>query len=424
MAYFKKTDVNIADYTPSAQPYVSQNSTVRISPVTSKFEGRFSYGQNNEFWEVAYSQNAVKTYLEHELGVSISTTNTAPGSGYYHISKPIFFYQPDTVITGSTAVLLETDPGTLKFWGFGSWKFNDIRDGFFLENYEGTIQFVKFSSANGTVVKTVHTRNQWKDPMDGTGPSGLNLDFNKIQMAEIEYSWYGAGSAVLSFKYEGKLYTADIFAGANNGTLPIIGNPNLSMMYGVKIVGTASEAPILKHWGVAVTIDGERQSISRKASVSNPSVKTNATSSSWVPILSIRLKDNFSVDSGFSKSNLYGYINQLLANCSVLDPLTWKTFALITDPTLVGASYQPVPNGSGTAEVSIVEYDSTATSLSGGRIVSQLNTNSNITLSALRADTISLSSMSVRPVITIAAKHLTGTTTAPLSCSFTWEEVY
>lgn len=38
-------------------------------------------------------------------------------------------------------------------------------------------------------------QSQWNvDTMDGTGPSGYNLDISKMQMTYIDYSWYGAGS--------------------------------------------------------------------------------------------------------------------------------------------------------------------------------------------------------------------------------------
>ena len=37
-------------------------------------------------------------------------------------------------------------------------------------------------------------QTQWNlDKMDGTGPSGYNLDLSKMQMFYIDYSWYGAG---------------------------------------------------------------------------------------------------------------------------------------------------------------------------------------------------------------------------------------
>lgn len=48
-----------------------------------------------------------------------------------------------------------------------------------------------------TVSKTVDTRvpqSAWNlDKMDGTGPSGYNLDLSKMQMFYIDYTWYGAG---------------------------------------------------------------------------------------------------------------------------------------------------------------------------------------------------------------------------------------
>jgi hypothetical protein len=38
-------------------------------------------------------------------------------------------------------------------------------------------------------------QSEWNiDKMDGTGPSGYNADFTKMQMWFIDYSWYGAGS--------------------------------------------------------------------------------------------------------------------------------------------------------------------------------------------------------------------------------------
>jgi len=47
------------------------------------------------------------------------------------------------------------------------------------------------------LTKTVDTRvaqSQWNlDRMDGTGPSGYNIDLSRMQMFYIDYSWYGAG---------------------------------------------------------------------------------------------------------------------------------------------------------------------------------------------------------------------------------------
>lgn len=50
---------------------------------------------------------------------------------------------------------------------------------------------------NTTISKTQDLRipqSSWNlDKMDGTGPSGYNIDLSKMQMFYIDYSWYGAG---------------------------------------------------------------------------------------------------------------------------------------------------------------------------------------------------------------------------------------
>jgi hypothetical protein len=47
------------------------------------------------------------------------------------------------------------------------------------------------------ISKTIDTRlpqSSWNlDKADGTGPSGYNVDFTKMQMFYVDYSWYGAG---------------------------------------------------------------------------------------------------------------------------------------------------------------------------------------------------------------------------------------
>jgi hypothetical protein len=53
------------------------------------------------------------------------------------------------------------------------------------------------SLTSGCVVsKTIdfkYPQSSWLDPLNGTGPSGYNLDLTRMQMWYIDYSWYGAG---------------------------------------------------------------------------------------------------------------------------------------------------------------------------------------------------------------------------------------
>jgi hypothetical protein len=64
--------------------------------------------------------------------------------------------------------------------------------------YQGT------SRTNTKYLKTQTYKvpqSQWNmDKMDGTGPSGYNLDISKMQMAYIDYTWYGAGFIRFGFR--------------------------------------------------------------------------------------------------------------------------------------------------------------------------------------------------------------------------------
>jgi hypothetical protein len=63
----------------------------------------------------------------------------------------------------------------------------------------GTTTVHSFTPAKSGIIvtKTVDTKipqEDWSiDPCDGTGVTGYNLDLSRIQMAYIDYSWYGAG---------------------------------------------------------------------------------------------------------------------------------------------------------------------------------------------------------------------------------------
>lgn len=77
----------------------------------------------------------------------------------------------------------------------------------------------KGNTITGTIMsKTTDTRvpqSQWFDPLNGTGPSGYNLDLTKMQMWFIDYSWYGAGTVRWGVRTTGGAL-AYVYAQQNN----------------------------------------------------------------------------------------------------------------------------------------------------------------------------------------------------------------
>lgn len=120
------------------------------------------------------------------------------------------------------------------------------------------------SKNNVILSKVVDTRipqEDWSlDPCDGTGPSGYNIDLTTIQMAYIDYSWYGAGKIRFGFKdQKGHVKYFHEFIHNNKFTEAYMRAGNLPARYEITSTGVPSYVPALAHWGTSIIMDGEFQ---------------------------------------------------------------------------------------------------------------------------------------------------------------------
>jgi hypothetical protein len=111
------------------------------------------------------------------------------------------------------------------------------------------------------ITKTVDTRVPQEeftiDKLDGTGPTGYNIDLTKIQMAYIDYSWYGAGKIRFGFKTGGgEVQYVHEFIHNNFKLESYFRSGNLPTRYEVATFDTPTYIPFLFHWGTSVIMDG------------------------------------------------------------------------------------------------------------------------------------------------------------------------
>ena len=101
-------------------------------------------------------------------------------------------------------------------------------------------------------------QSEWNiDKADGNGPSGFKLDLTKMQMAYIDYSWYGAGKVRYGFKgVTGDVNYFHELVHNNIQTEAYLRSGNLPSRYEVENKGTPSYAPTIAHWGTSVIMDG------------------------------------------------------------------------------------------------------------------------------------------------------------------------
>ena len=108
------------------------------------------------------------------------------------------------------------------------------------------------------VISTKVIQSDWNiDKCDGTGPSGFYLDPARIQMAYMDYSWYGAGKVRFGFKDQyGKVIYVHEFIHNNKFREAYMRSGNVPARYEIENVGTPSYVPALAHWGTSVIMDG------------------------------------------------------------------------------------------------------------------------------------------------------------------------
>ena len=95
------------------------------------------------------------------------------------------------------------------------------------------------------------------DKADGTGPTGYVLDIHTIQMAYIDYSWYGAGKIRFGFKdQDGDVQYVHAFVHNNLETEAYMRSGNIPARYDIQNIGKPTYVPALAHWGTSVIMDG------------------------------------------------------------------------------------------------------------------------------------------------------------------------
>jgi len=122
-------------------------------------------------------------------------------------------------------------------------------------------QYRGISTDGAIITKTedvVVPQDDWNlDKCDGTGKEGFVLDITKIQMAYMDYSWYGAGKIRFGFKdRKGHVRYVHEFIHNNRLDEAYMRSGNLPAKYEIENGENPSYAPTLFHWGTSVIMDG------------------------------------------------------------------------------------------------------------------------------------------------------------------------
>lgn len=235
----------------------------------------------------------------------------------------------------------------------------DAENGIFLRQAgDGTLSIVLRTSTSGSMTETIVGQSSWNvDKCNGTGASTFNIDITKTQLLYIDFQWLAVGRVRVGFVHDGQAIVAHEFLNSNNLSLPYMSKPNLPVR--AEIYGDA-EASMDHICSTVISEGGYVESGIDWSHVIDPLV--SVASGATVPLLAIRLKNNF---SSYTDNRITVRLNDFHI-ISTNQPLAYRVLKLPNAAALTTATSWVSVSSAGSG----VEYNDGATATSGGDVLS------------------------------------------------------
>ncbi len=217
---------------------------LRVSEPTSMLDLKLNSGINPLQW-IQYTALSGSISPALSCAANITSAGTLSSTAIMQ-SKRRAIYQPGksllALLTFNFNVSGNGTPSIRKRVGFF-----DENDGVFLEQNGIDVRWVLRTNTGGSPndINAVTKANWNIDKFDGTGPSGIVLDFSKTQIHFVDLEWLGVGRVRTGFVVNGLVYYAHQFLNTNVLTVPYMSNPNLPCRYECTTMGTTVSSSML-----------------------------------------------------------------------------------------------------------------------------------------------------------------------------------
>lgn len=329
---------------------------LRTSPPFTIFDSKQLNDNLPLLWDDAETSGS-GTSSSHSVNTASTTISVGATTAGTRVRQTFrrFNYQP-----GKSQLVFLT--GTIGSGGTGLTQRIGIFDddnGLFFNIEEGTVKVTRRTKTSGAVVDNDTAQSSWSvDKMDGTGTSGITLDFTKEQIFVIDFEWLGVGTVEFGFVVDKKLYTAHQIHTANSGTAVWASTPNLPLRYEISNDGTGAAASVEQVCGTVISEGGNNPSgVTRYKSTGATNIKCNTADTAYA-IIGLKLQS--------AKAGTTIDIQSISVLCETNDDFEWF---LVFNPTLGSAlSYSNLTNSAVQVAVGEASNPSTST-VTGGTIV-------------------------------------------------------
>lgn len=220
---------------------------------------------------------------------------TGTNSGYYiSQSRNYITYQPGkSLLFMSSGIINPSNSNFTSRVGLFDNEFTTsasyptVNNGIYFEYSSGTISV----NLKNDSVTTISQSNWNIDKMDGTGKTGLELDFTKAQLFVIDMEWLGVGRVRFGFYAYGRIYYIHQILNINILTSPYTNNINLPICYSLHATSESAGSGTIRQICSTVISEGGYNPTGLPFTVSNSQGNSDnpvTVSTSETALLAIR----------------------------------------------------------------------------------------------------------------------------------------
>jgi hypothetical protein len=320
---------------------------LKVSNPHTFFDDSHRYEQNGQFSDVVLGAGSTVGIITAQSTATLGIGTTA-GCSIIRETKRVFPYLPGKSLqVFQTFVLNPAKENLVQRVGYAS-----SENGIMLELNGSQLNIIKRTAISGVVTTVSVPQSEWnEDKLDGTGASGVTLDITKAQILFTEYEWLGVGAVRVGFINEdGNAHIAHIFNHSNKLDTVYMTTAVLPVRYEIFNTGITTSSSTMKQICISVQSNGGYE----KKVVETIARRTTTTTvgTSFVPLVSIRLAPER--EDAIILPNQYATLPTSPGDYEIV---------IIKNATLTGDSWTSTDSTN-------VQQDTSATSLSGGKIIS------------------------------------------------------
>lgn len=406
----QKTDA-VSAYIPDTG-YLDAFGRLRISSPETLFDSKMLMDNQPLYWsDVQFSGAGTNsTYNNNQASVTLSVSNSTAGVRVRQTLRSFNYQSGKSQLIFMTGVFGAQNSGIKKRIGY----FNN-NDGLFFELNNAGMHVVTRSNTSGFPVDIAINQTLWNiDKMDGTGKSGVTLDFLKSQIMIIDFEWLGVGRVRFGWVIDGSVYYCHEFLNTNNLDIVYMSTPNFPVRYEISNDGSGVADSLLAICSTVISEGGIKSGGSTFSADRGAVPLVTLNDANLYPLIALRLKS----------THLFADIDFLTMSlvCTSSATIRW---AILLNPNVVGVPLNFVGINNSAIEADVSRLNTTT--VNGGTILLSgydLSSATSSIVSSLTGDMkLGANAFGVSDVIVLAVQRMAGGTTETFYGSLGWREL-